>query len=145
MLLWKRQGTWNATFGYYFLILCCGGFLYQTICAESHLWIHALGTHPPADFTQWKQFTASCWDQSQGLNKAGFWEGGKERMGCPWHLETNIWTGRSFSNRKAIERQDWTMCLYSVETAAALLQSGWWPKGGIFVCSLAPQLVWARA
>lgn len=110
-------------------VFCVRLFVLKVIC-EFMPWV----THPPADFTQWKQFTASCWDQSQGLNKAGCWEGGKERMGCPWHLETNIWTGRSFSNRKAIERQDWTMCLYSVETAAAPLQSGW----VAFLCVLLP-------
>lgn len=69
-------------------------------------------------------------------------------MDCPWHTEANIWTGRSFSNRKAVERQGRTTSLYSVETAVAPLQAGWWPKGGIpeaFVCVLLPQLVWPES
>lgn len=107
-------------------------------------------THPPTDFTQWKQLTASCWDQSQGLKIAGCWEGGKESKDCPWHSEINIWTGRSFCNRKAIESLDRTISLCSVETAAAPLQAGWWPKQGwhpwgIRVCALAAQLAWGRA
>lgn len=111
---------------------CVRLFVLKVIC-EFMLWV----THPPADFTQRKQLTASCWDQSQGLNKAGFWEGGKERMDCPWHTETNIWTGRSVSNRKAIERQDRSMSLYSVETQqlhSRLASKGGVP-GALCVCS----------
>lgn len=102
-------------------------------------------THPPADFTQWKQLTASCWDQSQVLNKAGCWEGGKERMDCPWHSGTNIWTHGSFSNRKAGQNHESLRCGDSSSSTTEWLVAQGWHPWGICVCALTLLLVWGRA
>lgn len=119
----EKAGNLKCHICYYSLILCCGGFLCQTICAKSHLWIHALG-NPSSSWLHTVKAAHSIVLRSKPGLEQSWLLGREQREHCPWHSETNIWTHRSFSNRKAIERQDRTMNLYSVETAEAPLQGG---------------------
>lgn len=93
MLSWKMQGTRNATFSDYTLILLCGFFFFfflVNVCTVSHLWIHALGNPPTSCLYVVKVERVACstsWDQSLHLNEGRLWGGGKAARGCPRYSE----------------------------------------------------------
>ena len=131
MLPWKRQGTWNAGFDYYSIILFCGFFCVRLFALKGICEFMPWETHPPAGLT-YPKWSASqrCAEIEAGASvKVG--KGAKRAQGCPWRSESNIRTGRNVWNSKAVESLGRTIGRCTAEPAAGLQAgpAGWAPKG----------------